>query len=343
MKPLQTAILGYGRSGSTLHAGPIGELPDFDLAAVCDIDPQAREKAGKRFGCKLFEKYTGLFDQALDLIVIVTRSSQHSEMACACLEAGINVLVTKPWATNEAEALNMIQASKRSGAKLLPWLPARWSGELTALREIIASGVIGKVFMIRRSVFTFGVRSDWQTERRHGGGYLLNWGPHVVDQPVQLAGAPVQSVYAVMKQVINPGDAEDIFFAVMNTKNGVTIVSEFNFGASVLPEWFVQGDRGTITVRNREIEVHAAAYPEKIDPTSYRNAVDVKVSKAGEEKITPKNQYGDERVVYGEIAKALRGEAAYPVTPESALTLTRTLDAIRKSSETGREIDLGEY
>jgi predicted dehydrogenase len=317
-------------------------LPDFELTAVCDIDPQARETAGKRFGCKLFEKYTDLFDLGLDLIVIVTRSSQHSEMASACLEAGINVLVTKPWAVNEGEAVNMIQAAKKSGAKLLPWLPARWSGELTALREIIASGIVGKIFMIRRSIFTFGVRSDWQTERRYGGGYLLNWGPHVVDQPVQLAGAPVQHVYSVMKQVINPGDAEDIFFAVMNTKNGITIVSEFNFGASVLPEWFIQGDRGTIIVRNREIEVHAAAYPEKIDPASYRNAVDVKISKAGEGKITAQNQYGDERIIYREIAQALRGEAAYPVTPESALTLTRTLDAIRKSSETGREVELRE-
>ncbi|MDR0450979.1 MAG: Gfo/Idh/MocA family oxidoreductase [Treponema sp.] len=336
MKPLRTAILGYGRSGSTLHAGPVGELPDFELAAVCDIDGQARENAAKRFKCRLFEKYTDLFDLGLDLIVIVTRSSQHSEMACACLEAGINVLVTKPWALNEAEALNMIQASRKSGAKLLPWLPARWGEDLAALRELTASGAIGKVFMIRRSVFTFGVRCDWQTEKRYGGGYLLNWGPHLVDQPVQLAGAPVQKIYGVMKQVINPGDAEDVFFAVMNTGNGVTIVTEFNFGASALPDWLVLGDRGSIVVRGREIEIHAAAFPEKIDPSNYRNAVDVKVTKTS----VSGNLYGDERIVYREIAGALRGEAAYPVTPESALALTRTLDAIRKSAETGAAVGL---
>jgi predicted dehydrogenase len=311
-------------------------LPDFELAAVCDIDKEARENAGRRFGCRLFENYTDLFDLGLDLIVIVTRSSQHSEMACACLEAGINVLVTKPWAVNEGEALNMIRASQKSGAKLLPWLPARWGTDLAALREITASGAVGKVFMIRRSVFTFGVRCDWQTDKRYGGGILLNWGPHLVDQPVQLAGAPVQKVFGMMKQVVNPGDAEDIFFAVMNTKNGVTIVTEFNFGVSSLPDWLILGDRGSIIVRGREIEVHAAALPDKIDPSNYRNAVEVKVNKT----TFSGNQYGDERVIYGEVARALRGEAAYPVTPESALTLTQTLDAIRKSAETGAAVEL---
>jgi predicted dehydrogenase len=336
MKPLRAAILGYGRSGSSLHAGPLGELPDFELVAVCDIDRQARENAGKRFGCKLVEQYTDLFNLGLDLIAIVTRSSQHSEMACACLDAGINVLVTKPWAVNEAEALNMIRASQRSGAKLLPWLPARWGADLSALRELTASGVIGKVFMIRRSMFSFGVRCDWQTERRYGGGYLLNWGPHLVDQPVQLAAAPVQKVYGVMKQVVNPGDAEDVFFAVMNTKNGVTIVSEYNFGASALPEWFVQGERGSIVVQGGHIEVHTAALPDTIDSSNYRNVVDVRVTASD----YAGKQYGDEMLIYREIAKALRGEAAYPVTPESALTLTRTLDAIRKSAETGAAVDL---
>ena len=48
--PIRTAILGYGRSGSTLHAGPIEKRPEFELAAVCDIDPEARAKAFDRFG-----------------------------------------------------------------------------------------------------------------------------------------------------------------------------------------------------------------------------------------------------------------------------------------------------
>ncbi len=105
---------------------------------------------------------------------------------------------------------------------------------------------------------TLGTRSDWQTLRRHGGGYLLNWGPHLVDQPVQLHGGRVRTVWGDMKQLINPGDAEDQFTAVLTMDDGALVISEFGVGAAVLPTWVVQGTRGTIVVRDMALEVHRA-------------------------------------------------------------------------------------
>ena len=340
MKPIKTAILGYGRSGSTLHANPLEALPDFELTTVCDTDSTALEKAKNRFNCNVYQDYHDILKKDLDLIVIVTRTHQHCEMVCDCLNAGKNVLVTKPWALNEQEALKMISASERSGRMLLPWLPLRFSADLSELKKIVASKIIGNVFMIKRSVTKLGIRSDWQTEKRYGGGYLLNWGTHLVDQPVLLAGEPVKSVYAVMKHVANPGDAEDVFYAVMNTVNNITIVSEYNYGASGLPDWIVMGDKGTIFINNFEIEIHTASYPEKLDPTAYSNIHKIEVTKGEEGKINSKNQYGDEYSIYGHISRALRGTETYSVTTGDALTLTRTLDAIRQSAETGKVVVL---
>jgi len=342
--PLKTAILGYGRSGSTLHADPIEKLPEFNLTAVCDIDPAALEKAKTRFQCNLYEDYHEMLAaEDLDLVVIVTRSDQHCQMTCDCLEAGKNVLVTKPWALNQVEAEKMIAAAKKSGKLLLPWLPSRWGADLLRLKELIDSGVIGRVFQVRRSEFTFGIRYDWQTEKKYGGGYLLNWGPHLVDQPIQLIGKPVKSVYGELKQIINPGDVEDVFFAVMKTEDDVTLVSEFNIGASKLPNWVVQGDRGTIFVHETEIEIHKANYPENFDPASYRNKVEVEVvndNAQGTNMITMGNRYGDSMVIYPHIARALRGEETYAVSLESALNLTKVLDAVRSSAETGQVVKL---
>ena len=49
-------------------------------------------------------------------------------------------------------------------------------------------------WLVRRVVTSFGTRCDWQTERRYGGGYLLNWGPHIVDPPLLLDGSRVHTV-----------------------------------------------------------------------------------------------------------------------------------------------------
>ncbi|MCX6991998.1 MAG: Gfo/Idh/MocA family oxidoreductase [Kiritimatiellaeota bacterium] len=341
---IKTAILGYGRSGSTLHADPIEKLSDFELTAVCDIDAKAKEKAYNRFKCRIYDDYLEMLrKETLDLVVIVTRNDQHCQMTCDCLKSGKNVLITKPWAINAGEARAMIKAAKASGKMLLPWLPARWGCDLLKLKELIASRVIGKVFQVRRSEFSFSIRHDWQTSKKFNGGYLLNWGPHLVDQPVQLVGQPVKSVYGELKQIINPGDVEDVFFAVMKTEDNVTIVSEYNIGSDKLPNWIIQGDRGTIYVKATEIEIHKAALPDSADPKTYGNQAKTDVIKdsiQGTNMITMQNRYGDSMVIYPHIARAIRGEEQYMVTLESALNLTKLLDAIRKAHETGRVICL---
>jgi predicted dehydrogenase len=257
-------------------------------------------------------------------------------MTCDCLAAGKNVLVTKPWAVNSIEAEKMIAAAKDNGKLLLPWLPARWGADLIRLREIIKSGIIGKVFQVRRSEFIFAVRHDWQTLKEFGGGYLLNWGSHLIDQPIQLLGEPVKSVYGNMKQVINPGDVEDIFYAVMKTADDTIIVSEFNIGLGGLPNWIIQGDRGTILARGVDIEIHTAVLPEKTDSSAY--GISAKIS-TETEKISG-DRYGDTDFIYAHIADAFLGNTQYSVSTDSALNLTRILDAVRKSNNTGEVVYL---
>lgn len=341
--PIKTAILGYGRSGSTLHADPIEHLPDFEMVAVCDIDPEAREKANKRFKCRIYEDYELMLknEAELELVVIVTRSEQHCQMTCDCLKAGKNVLVTKPWALNAGEAEKMIETAKKSGKLLLPWLPARHASDLKRAKELIDAGVIGKVFQVRRGEYSFGIRNDWQTLKKHGGGYLLNWGPHLVDQPLQLVGKPVKSVYGELKQINNPGDVEDVFYAVIKTEDNITIVTEWNIASEKLPNWIIQGDRGTIYITANMLEIHKVNLPDKIDENDYR--AEIKIEKTIEE-LEGKNfigmhiRYGDPMITYPQIAKVIRNEGTYIAPPESALNLTKVLDAIRKSSETGQVV-----
>lgn len=338
---IRTAILGYGRSGSTMHAGAIEGCEAFEMTAVCDIDPQRREQAAERFGCPVYEdRHEMLRQEELDLVCVITRSDQHAAMACDCLEAGVNVLVTKPWAANEAEAQSMIAAAGRSGKLLLPWLPARWGCDLRRLKELVSGGAIGKPFLVRRVVNSFATRNDWQTERAHAGGYLLNWGAHIVDPPVQLLGQPVQSVYGCMRQLINPGDAEDLFMAVMTLADGSLVQAEYTISVQEMPTWVVQGDGGTITVRGMDMVVHSSTPQRPGDPTRFET-----MQSAGttvlEERLEG-NPYGDEHEIYRELARAVRAETEPPVSPADALALTRVFDAIRLSSDENRVVTLSQ-
>lgn len=330
---IRTAILGYGRSGSSMHAGAIAANPPFELVAVCDIDPQRQQQARERFGCTIYDDYHAMLRQErLDLVCVITRSDQHCQMACDCLAAGVNVLVTKPWAVNEAEARRLVAASEATDKVLLPWLPSRWGTDTRRLTQLVAEGAIGDVFMIRRAVCNFSTRNDWQMERKHGGGYLLNWGAHIVDPPLQVVGSPVKSVYGKLRRTINTfGDAEDDFLGVLTTAAGQTVIVEHTTAAVNLPSWFVQGTRGTIEVRGRQLVMTQKTPPQPADPTQSYSARS-KEATVTEETLGPA-LYGDEAEIYAQIAAALQGGKPYPVKPADALELSRIWDAIRRSSE----------
>lgn len=339
MDKLRAAILGYGRSGGSMHAGAMEAGEDFEVVAACDVDRDRLEAAKGRFGCSLYEDYRRMLEaERLDLVVIVTRSDQHCDMTCDCLSAGVNVLVTKPWARNEAEARRMVEAAERSGKLLLPWLPSRWGADLRRIREIISAGTIGKVFHVRRVQSSFARRRDWQTERRYGGGYLLNWGPHIVDTAVQAVGGGVRTAYGFMKHLINPGDAEDMFFAALTLEGGTLVTAEYTVAAEPPPTWTVHGQAGTIVVRGRELTVHAGEPPWPADPTKYGDMSGGRIEVTTE--TIDGELFGDAGRIYTEAAAAVRGEAAFAVSPADALELTRVLDAIRASDRERRVVEL---
>jgi scyllo-inositol 2-dehydrogenase (NADP+) len=339
MSTIRTAIIGYGRNGSTMHAGPIENNPDFIMTAVCDSDAERRKLAADRFKCPVYEDYREMLKQEkLDLVVVVTRNDQHASMTCDCLRAGVHVLVTKPWGVNVDEARRMIAAAKSSGKKLFPWLPARWGCELARLRELVRSGALGNVFLVRRTVTSFGTRCDWQTEKKCGGGYVLNWGPHIVDPPVLLLGGKVKSVFARLKQVINPGDVEDLFLAVMTLEDGSLIQAEYTIGVEPFPNWVIQGDRGTAVMIGRKLKVVKQTPARPADPTQF-STMQAKPAEVLEETVEGA-VYGDEQVIYRELAAAVKGESVYPVSADDALQLSRVLDAIKISSSENRVVML---
>lgn len=339
MDKIRTAILGYGRSGSTMHAGAIEKNDAFEMVAVCDIDAARRDEAHQRFGCPAYDNYHEMLEKEdLDLVCVITRSAQHCQMTCDCLDAGVDVLVTKPWAVDAGEAKQMMAAAERSGRRLLPWLPSRWGSDFRRLRELLDEGVAGNVFLVRRAVSMFATRSDWQMESQHGGGYLLNWGPHIVDPPVLLMGGRVTSVYAWMKLTINPGDTEDVFFALLKLAGGAVVQVEHTVSVEPLPNWFIQGDRGTIVVHGTHIKVCKQTPAQPTDPTKCKTMASQE-EEVFEEDVAD-TVYGDEVAIYGEIGHALLTGEPFAVSPVDAFEVTKLLDAIRTSSKENRVVQL---
>ncbi|MDD5603389.1 MAG: Gfo/Idh/MocA family oxidoreductase [Eubacteriales bacterium] len=334
---IRTAVIGCGRTANELHGLVLLKHPGFCVTAACDINREAAEKYGGMFSCKTFTSHSEMLDSDdFDFVIVLTYSNNHAEIALDFLNAGKNVMITKPWALNVKDADTIIEASRENGVMVMPFIPCHFGSDLAKLKEVVAAGTIGKVFQIRRSQVTFGKRSDWQTLKAYGGGYLNNWGPHLLDQVLAFVDEPVVQVYADTKQVINPGDAEDMFYAILKTKSGVLVNVEYNIMTEYLPNWVVQGDKGTIYMTADDMEIHEVSYPVNDDPSAYRSTVNVSRTQM---KVEGK-RFGDHYAIYTHLENVLRGKEPYIVSLDYARHLTEVICAIHESADCGKLIKI---
>lgn len=333
MKNIRTAIIGYGRSGQLLHGTGLRAHDAFKVVAVCDRADVCLNQAKEDFDCEVFTDYKEMLESVeLDLAIIITRSDQHGYMAIDCLNAGAHVMVTKPMGVDAEEVRRIKAAAEANKRTAYPFMPSRWGSDFRRVSEIVQSGRIGEVFCVRRSVFGFATRDDWQTMKEFGGGILLNWGPHLIDIPVTVGGGKPVAVYGNCSQLLNGGDAEDNYFAVITLDNGVRVHSEWSFAPKGIPNWFVQGTRGCIIINDRDLELFSGEPSKPGDPTNVK-------AMEGEGQIHETEElgehiYGDSVEVYGDLAKALQGWAEFPVSIDDALKIAVMIDAIKESQQT---------
>lgn len=211
MKRLRVGIIGQGRSGYSIHAHTLSLLPDlFQVAAVADEIPERTKDAAAELGADEYTDYRELIARDdLDLVVNASYSDQHVPISIEAMEAGRNVLCEKPLARTVADVDRLVETQNRTGVLLAAFQQSRFAPYFRTVREVIASGVLGRIVQINLAFNGFARRWDWQTLQARNGGNLLNTGPHPLDQAIQLFGEGVPQVYCIMDRCNTFGDAED--------------------------------------------------------------------------------------------------------------------------------------
>ncbi len=221
MKKLNVAVIGQGRSGRDIHGEYLlnagKEL--FNVVAVVDALEIRRNRAKEEFGCDVYKTYQELFERKdIDLVINSTFSYMHPGVSIDLLNHGFNVLVEKPMARYRKECDEMIAAANKNGKKLYVFQQARFAPYFKKVKEIINSGVLGRIIQININYSGFSRRWDWQTSQRFYGGSLLNTAPHPLDQALDLLGYEDldYNVWSKFDMVNTYGDAEDYVKVVIN-------------------------------------------------------------------------------------------------------------------------------
>ena len=353
---LRIGIIGCGGIANGKHMPALKKQKDVQMVAFCDIIEERAVKAAKDYGTPDAKTYTDykklLEDKTIDVVHVCTPNKEHSFITIDALEAGKHVMCEKPMAKTYAEAKAMLDAAKRTGKKLTIGYQNRHTPQALYVKQACDEGVLGDIYyanaiaLRRRAVPTWGV---FLNEDEQGGGPLIDIGTHALDltlwcmnnyKPKMVVGTKYRKL-ADQTQTANAwGDwdpkeftVEDSAFGFVVMENGATIILQSSWALNIL-------DANEAAFRLCGTKAGADTLDgARINGVKYgRQYVEKPALNAGGVAFYDGTSASPSDLDMAQWINAIRTDSDPCVLPEQALCVTRILEAIYTSSETGKPV-----
>src|ERR1700694_690481 len=145
---LRVGVVGVGVMGSN-HARVLAEFPGVVLAGVADPDRNQAHYVGGALGCPALESVTELLGCGVDAVTIAAPTHLHRDIALACIERAVHVLVEKPIASTVAEGEDIIVAARRAGLTLMIGHVERFNPAVQAIADALRNEDILSIAITR--------------------------------------------------------------------------------------------------------------------------------------------------------------------------------------------------
>ena len=346
MQPFRVALIGYGLAGSAFHAPFIETTPELSLAAIVTRDEARREQArGLHPDAELLDSADEIWRRGpdFDLVVVGAPARAHIELATAAVEAGLPVVVEKPFAPTAAEARALIETARQRNVLLTVFQNRRWDGDFLTVRKLIDQNELGEITRFESSFERWRPDVDpgsYEQEDPGVGGVLFDLGSHLVDQALQLFG-PVRSIFGEIDTRRPRTRADDDVFVALTHESGVRSHLWMSAAATQsAPRFRVLGMRAGYLKYGLDVQEDALRAgqlpggPEwGREPEEAWGAVG-----AGDNVRPVPTEPGAYQDFYRGVVASLREGAPPPVDPQDVVSALEVLEAARASAGEGRVV-----
>jgi predicted dehydrogenase len=336
MDPVRFGLVGYGFGGRYFHAPLLAAAPECSLLGVVTTSTERRELlATEHPGVASFDSLEALAAAGAEAVAISTPADTHSALTDAALDLGLAVVCDKPFAPDAAAARASAERAQRRGLVLAPYQNRRWDSDFLTVRSLVDRGELGTVTRLESRFERFTPEPG---PAPSGGGTLLDFGAHLVDQALVLLG-PVAGVYAEWR-VRDSGLDDDVFLALTHTNGARShLAGSWSEGAPG-DRFRVTGTTGSYVVGGpmdgQEAALIAGQTPATLgtgwgaEPPERWGRL-----QRGDEQETVPTERGRWDTFYPAFARSVRGEGPVPVDPADAVASLTVLDAARRSATEG--------
>ncbi|HID11294.1 MAG TPA: Gfo/Idh/MocA family oxidoreductase [Candidatus Latescibacteria bacterium] len=312
---INVVVVGYGRGFNTkyYHCNTIRSIPGLELYGCCDLDRKRRNEARSEFGVKIFSCLEEVLeDPKVDLVVVATPNDTHAEIAIGALEAGKHVVTEKPMCLSVREADEMIEASRRNRRILSVRQNRRWDTDYLTVKKVLDDGILGEVFSIDSAMDMFVRPGGWRAKKEAGGGFLYDWGCHLLDQVVQLVNSRPKLVFADLQTRVWDVGVDTHALVITKFEDGLLAGIEVsNVSWLGRPRWHIRGEEGALIYQGGRAIVRTS-----------RGEVEVQ------------NVVGNPKGFYENISAVLNLGEELAVKPEEAKSVIAIIEAAFASAGT---------
>ncbi|WP_438347974.1 Gfo/Idh/MocA family protein [Paenibacillus sp. FA6] len=241
MNKIKVAVVGCGTISKKRHIPEYAANPNVELVGFCDLVLERAEGYAQQYGGRAYTSYEEMLKvEKPDAVSVCTPNVLHAPCAIAAANAGAHVLVEKPMATNEADALAMIEAARKNGVFLMAGHNQRLMPPHQKAKEILQSGKMGKVISFRTSFghpgperWSVDGRDSWFFRKEEAiMGAMGDLGVHKADLIRWLLDDEVAEVAAFVNTLHKEGtDVDDNATCILRMKSGTvgTLVASWTY------------------------------------------------------------------------------------------------------------------
>jgi predicted dehydrogenase len=339
-KKHRIAVIGLGMA-VTPHAKSLKDLSDRAEVVAAFSPSIARRKAfNDKFGFPTADTLDAILaDKSIDAAMILTPPNTHLELVQKCAAAGKHILLEKPLEISTERSLALVEACRKAKVTLGVVLQHRFRPAAAKLRALMKSEEIGRIVGCSTVIRLWRPQSYYDiegrgTRARDGGGVLITQGIHTLDLMLSLAG-PVSEVSSyAMTSSVHCMETEDLVAAAVKFANGaIGTIDATTAAYPGFPERIeIIGEKATVSLvgtellvahhdgRVTELKTEAGGGGTGADPMAF-----------------PHDWH---RSVLTDFLDALDEGRAPTVSGEEALKVHRLIDALLRSSSTGRSVQL---
>ena len=340
------AMAGFGGMAGW-HYDLIERIDNLTVAGIWDTKAERREYALSR-QIHVYQSLEDLLaDQSVDLVLVATPNDVHKSIAIQAMESGKNVVSEKPVTLSSRDLREMIEASERTGRFLTVHQNRRWDEDFLTVKKVMEEGKLGDIFRLESRVHgSRGIPGDWRQEKEHGGGMVLDWGVHLLDQALLLfPGVKLETVYATLTNVTNQL-VDDGFTADLGFANGVHMLVEVGTSNFIgLPRWYVLGTDGTAMIEDwgRDVRIVRALGTDEKDVVPVRTAAGLTKTMAPrrDDSIHSEEEpevSSDIREFYQNVMAVLEGREESRIKLDEVARVMRLMEAVFRSAEEKRVV-----